>query len=63
MKMKKKRKRRTVSIRLEESTIKDLDDLSLKLAWFRPTRSHAIRFLIHKGFQSIGNWRRGNIRP
>lgn len=49
-----------VSFRLSKDTIRDLEFLALKISKTgkRATRTNALRFLIHRGFRSIPDWRR-----
>ncbi len=50
--------KKTYTFRLSSATINDLDLLASKL---QSTRVGALRFLINKGFMSLGNWRKEKI--
>lgn len=56
-KMKKIRPRRAISVRLRESTIKDIRSLGIHNS---TNLSNTLRFLIHVGFSNLGNWRKRN---
>lgn len=60
MKKKKYPPREVITIRLHPSTIKDLDSMIPKLRnlYNRPSRSTALRYVLSKGFTSMGNWRK-----
>jgi len=53
-------KRKKVSFRLSQDTIRDLEFLALKLyeKGKKPTRTNALRFLINRAFRSMPDWRR-----
>lgn len=53
-------KRKHVSFRLSQDTIRDLEFLALKIKKTRKrsSRTDALRFLIHHAFSRMPDWRR-----